>query len=95
MTNRIINIAAFAVLALLWLAFVAALLFNRDLLIAAWETLRGWPLLVQLLVWLLALPVTLGLWIWQTSWPLVLRLILVAGLAWWNVVVFFPLPPVA
>jgi len=90
MTNRIINIAAFAVLTLLWLAFAAALVFNRDLLISAWDTLRAWPLVVQLLVWLLTLPVTLGLWIWQTSWPLLLRLVLVAGLAWATLYVFNP-----
>lgn len=90
MTNRLINITAFAVLTLLWLAFAAALVFNRDLLTASWDTLRAWPLVVQLLVWLLTLPVTLGLWIWQTSWPLVLRLLLVAGLAWATLYVFYP-----
>jgi hypothetical protein len=32
----------------------------------------------------------LGLWIWQTSWPLVLRLVLAGGLAWATLYVFFP-----
>ena len=90
MTNRIINITAFVVLTLLWLAFAAALVFNRDLLINAWQTLRGWPLIVQLVVWLLTLPVTLGLWIWQTAWPLALRLVLILGLAWATVYTFYP-----
>ena len=36
MTNRIINILAFAILALLWLVFAAALLMNRDLLEKVW-----------------------------------------------------------
>jgi hypothetical protein len=90
MMNRIINITAFVVLTLLWLAFAAALVFNRDLLVNAWQILRGWPLVVQLIVWLLTLPVTLGLWMWQTSWPLALRLVLVAGLAWATVYTFYP-----
>jgi hypothetical protein len=90
MTNRIINLAAFAVLALLWLAFLAALVFNSDLLTTAWQTLRGWPLILQLVVWLLTLPVTLGLWIWQTSWPILLRLVLVAGLALATMYTFYP-----
>jgi hypothetical protein len=34
----------------------------------------------------------LGLWIWQTPWPMWLRLVLVAGLAWWNVYMFFRIP---
>jgi hypothetical protein len=90
MTNRMINYAAFSILGLLWLAFAAALIFNRDLLLTTWQTLRGWPLIIQVAVWLLTLPVTLGLWVWQTPWPLWLRLASVLGLAWVTLYVFFP-----
>lgn len=90
MTNRIINILAFAILALLWLVFAAALLMNRDLLDTTWQSFRSWPLIIQLVVGLLVLPVVLGLWIWETSWSLWLRLILLAGLAWVTVYTFFP-----
>jgi hypothetical protein len=31
-----------------------------------------------------------GLWIWNTSWPIWLRLILIIGLAWGTVYTFFP-----
>jgi hypothetical protein len=90
MRDRIINIFAFAILTLLWLAFGAALLFNRDLLDTVWQSFRSWPLVFQIIVGLLVLPVIAGLWIWETSWPLLLRLILVAGLAWVTVYTFFP-----
>jgi hypothetical protein len=90
MANRIISVSAFIILSALWLAFAAALVFNRDLLETAWISLRSWPLLVELAVWLLALPVVLGLWIWQTGWPVLLRLVLVLGLAWVTVYTFFP-----
>lgn len=90
MRDRIINIFAFAVLSLLWLGFAAALLFNRDILDATWQVFRAWPLILQLFVGLLVLPVVLGLWIWQTSWPLLVRLVLVLGLAWVTVYTFFP-----
>jgi hypothetical protein len=90
MRDRIINIFAFAVLTLLWLAFAAALLFNSSMLDTFWQSFRSWPLIVQLVVGLLVLPVVLGLWIWETSWPLLLRLILVAGLGWVTVYTFFP-----
>lgn len=90
MRDRIINILAFAVLTLLWLAFGAALLFNRELLDTVWQSFRSWPILLQLVTGLLVLPVTAGLWIWETSWPLILRLILVAGLAWVTVYTFLP-----
>jgi hypothetical protein len=85
-----INIVAFAVLAILWLAFGIALLFNRGLLDTAWESFRSWNLILQLLVGLLALPVVLGLWIWETSWPMWLRLILVIGLGIATIYMFFP-----
>jgi hypothetical protein len=90
MRDRIINIFAFAVLTLSWLGFAAALLFNREMLDTAWQAFRSWPLILQWIVGLLALPVLLGLWIWETSWPILLRLVLELGLAWVTVYTFFP-----
>jgi hypothetical protein len=90
MNQRTINYTAFAVLALLWLGFGAALLFNPEILSSTWQAFRGWHWLVQALLTLITLPVVLGLWVWQTSWPLWLRLILVVGLAWATLYAFFP-----
>lgn len=90
MRDRIINIFVFAVLAILWLGFVVALLFNRALLDTVWQSFLSWPILIQLFVGLLVLPVVAGLWIWETSWPVWLRLLLVLGLAWGTVYAFFP-----
>jgi|MudIll2142460700_1097286.scaffolds.fasta_scaffold592975_2 hypothetical protein len=88
--EMLFNIFVFILFTLLWLAFIAALIFRREMLKNTWQRIRSLHLLVQLILWLLFLPVMLGLWIWQTSWPVWLRLLLVAGLAWWNVYVFFP-----
>ena len=90
MNNKLINYAAFSILALLWLAFGAALVFNPDLLATVWQAFRGWPLVGQAIVALLTLPVVAGLWIWNTDWPVWLRLVLVIGLAWATVYTFFP-----
>jgi hypothetical protein len=90
MNQRLINYVAFAVLGLLWLGFGTALLINPDILHAVWQAFRGWPWMAQALITLLTLPVVLGLWFWQTSWPLWLRLILVIGLAWASLYTFFP-----
>ena len=89
-STLLVNLIAFALLTLLWLAFGAALLFNRGLLDQAWQRFRSWPLLVQLVVGLLTLPVAAGLWVWETTWPAWLRLALVIGLAWVTVYTFFP-----
>jgi hypothetical protein len=80
----------FAIFALLWLAFGAALVLSQGSLDEAWRSIQGLPLIVQIFVWVLFLPVVAGLWIWETTWPLVLRLTLVIGVAGWNLLVFLP-----
>lgn len=88
--NMIINLGAFAILSVLWLGFAAALIFNQAMLDSIWTALRALPWAVQGVIWLLVLPVTAGLWIWETSWPLWLRLLLVVGLAWVTIYTFWP-----
>lgn len=88
--NALINTGAFAILTLLWLGFAAALIFNQALLETAWQTLRGLPVIAQAVVWLLVLPVAIGLWVWESSWPLWLRLVLVIGLGIATLYTFFP-----
>jgi hypothetical protein len=90
MKNKLINLAAFSILSLLWLIFLIALFINQQTLIAAWQVFSTWPLVIQIVVALLALPVIAGLWIWQTTWALALRIILVLGLAFVTVYLFFP-----
>lgn len=80
----------FFVFAVIWVAFGAGLVVSQGSLDQAWQTIRELPLLIQVFVWLLFLPVMVGLWIWETTWPLVVRLILVLGVAGWNLLVFLP-----
>jgi hypothetical protein len=88
--NMVINLGAFAILTVLWLGFAAALIFNQAILDNVWTTFRGLPWMVQGAIWLLVLPVTAGLWIWETSWPFWLRLVLVIGLGWVTIYTFYP-----
>ena len=90
MKNRFINYAAFAVLVILWLGFIVALFINHATLDTIWQSFRGWPLILQLVVGLFTLPGVLGLWTRETTWPFWLRLILVIGLAWVTVYEYFP-----
>jgi hypothetical protein len=80
----------FAIFAIIWIAFAAGLIWSQGSLDQAWNAIRGLPLIVQILVWVLFLPVMVGLWIWEASWPLVVRLVLVLGVAGWNLLVFLP-----
>ena len=88
--NTIISVGSFAVLGILWLGFGAALILNQTLLDTVWQFFRGLPGFVQVLVGLLLLPLIIGLWVWQTPWPLWIRLILVIGLGWATLYTFFP-----
>ena len=80
----------FAVFAVLWVAFGAALVWSQGSLDATWATIRGLPLIVQIVAWLLFLPVLAGLWIWETTWPLLVRVFLIVALAGWNLLVLLP-----
>ena len=80
----------FAIFAIIWVAFGAALIWSQGSLDQAWQAIRELPLIVQIVVWVLFLPVMIGLWVWETSWPIVVRLVLLFGLAGWNLMMFLP-----
>jgi hypothetical protein len=88
--ESVFNVAVFLLFAALWVGFAAALIWSQGSLDQTWEWIRGQHIVVQGVVWLLFLPVVAGLWVWETSWPLIARLVLVAGLGFANVVAFFP-----
>lgn len=80
----------FAIFALLWVGFGVALVVSQGSIDQAWQAIRALPFLLQIVVWLLFLPVMVGLWVWETSWPLLVRLLVVFGVAGWNLLVFLP-----
>ena len=80
----------FVVFAIVWVAFGSGLVFSQGSVDQAWHAIRDLPLVVQIVVWVLFLPVMVGLWVWETSWPFIVRLALVLGVAGWNLLVFLP-----
>jgi hypothetical protein len=80
----------FVVFAVIWIAFGAALIWSQGSLDAAWQWVRALPMLAQAIVWLLFLPVMIGMWVWETTWPFIVRLVLIIGIAGWNLLVFLP-----
>jgi hypothetical protein len=88
--EQLFNIAVFSLFFVLWAAFGYALVASQGGLGSVWQTIQGLPPVAQAVVWLLFLPVTLGLWIPESAWPLVVRLPLVLGIGAWNLWLFFP-----
>jgi hypothetical protein len=80
----------FAIFAVLWIAFGAGLLWSQGSVDAAWQAIRDLPWILQAVVWLLFLPVMIGMWIWETTWPLAVRLVLIIGIGGWNLMIFLP-----
>ena len=80
----------FLVFAVLWLLVGAGIVLSQGSVDAAWDQIRQLPLIVQGIAWLLLLPVMAGLWIWESSWPLMIRAVLVLGLAGWTLLVMLP-----
>jgi hypothetical protein len=74
----------------LWLAFLAAMAVQPTALADAWQALGALPLPLQALAWLLFLPLTAGLWVWTTDWPLIVRVAVVVSIGAWNVLVLIP-----
>lgn len=61
-----------------------ALVVNREWLDLLWNWVRELPTVVEIIVWLLILPIMTGLSVWESSWPLVARLLAYAGIIGWT-----------
>jgi hypothetical protein len=75
-----INVTAFTILASAWLAFAVAFVASRSSLGATWRGVGALPLPVKGAIWLLTLPVMVGLPLWEgawrtRSWPVLVRLL--------------------
>ena len=81
---------ALLIFAGLWAAFGFALVRDRARLDEAWKRIRRLPLPVQGIVWLLFMPVLVGLVVWRARWPLAGRLATIGGVAAWSLLIFIP-----
>jgi hypothetical protein len=80
----------FVIFAALWAVFAIGLIWSQGSIDQAWAWIGDLPLIVRAVAWLLFLPVMAGLWVWETTWPLVLRVMIIVGLAGWNLLVLLP-----
>lgn len=80
----------FAIFLVIWIAVGAGIVVSQGSVDQAWHSIRDLPLVAQAVVWVLFLPVMIGLWVWESGWPLILRVLVVLGLAGWNLLIFLP-----
>jgi hypothetical protein len=81
---------AFIIFAAMWIGFAFAVFTDPGKLDDAWLWVRSLNIVAQLLLWLLFLPVLAAVWIWETAWPMLVRVTFVGGLALWSLWMFIP-----
>ena len=70
----------FAIFAIIWVAFGVGLIWSQGSVDAAWQAIRDLPVILQGVIWLVFLPVMAALWVWETTWPVALRVLLVISI---------------
>ena len=81
---RVLSTYAIVIFAILWVGFAIALVVNREWLDLLWNWVRALPSVAEIIVWVLFLPIMAGLWIWESSWPALVRLLAFAGIVVWT-----------
>jgi len=72
----------------LWLLFLAVLIFDPGRLDAVWLWFRDLPVVAQVAGWIVLLPLVAALAIWQAPWALWIRVTLIVVLAVANIATF-------
>lgn len=84
LVTKTLTIYANVIFALLWIGFALALVVNQEWLDMLWNWAQALPPVTRIIVWLVFLPVLVGLWIWESSWPFLGRLAGLTGIVGWT-----------
>ena len=87
--TKTLTIYANVIFAVLWVGFAVALIVNREWLDMLWNWVQALPLLPKIIIWALILPIMVGLWIWESSWPLLGRVVGLIGIVGWTLIAVY------
>ena len=82
--TQAMNIYASLIFVALWAGFVTALVVNQAWLDMLWNWAQALPWAAKIIVWILFLPIMVGLWIWESDWPTLARLLGFGGIIAWT-----------
>ncbi len=83
---RIMTIYANVIFVVLWVGFIIALVMNREWLDVLWNWAQALPLVPKIIVWVIFLPIMVGLRIWESSWSTLGRFMGFIGIVSWTLV---------
>jgi hypothetical protein len=86
---RVLSTFALVIFIMLWVGFILALVVNPGWLDSLWEWVQSLPILLEVIVWVLFLPILVGLWTWESSWPDFVRLLAFAGIVVWTLLAVY------
>ena len=89
--SRTMTIYANLIFVVLWFGFVIALFVNREWLDEIWSWALALPSVPKIIVWVLFLPIMVGLWIWESSWPTLGSLVGFTGIVAWTLLAVYSL----
>jgi hypothetical protein len=81
---KILTVYANFIFTVLWIGFIIILIVNREWLDELWTWVGALPLVPRIIVWVLILPIMVGLWIWESSWPTLGRIAGFAAIVSWT-----------
>jgi len=84
--SRVFAIGAFAMFVALWIGFAVVVLGDPRSFDPLWQGLRSLPTPIQVIAWVVFLPLAVGLWIWESSWAPIVSLMLACGMIAWTLV---------
>jgi hypothetical protein len=90
----VLTIYANLIFVVLWVGFAAALIVDRTWLDMIWYSVQSQPIGPRIVIWVLLLPIMVGLWIWESSWPTLGRWLGFFGIFAWTLVASSNLPKV-
>lgn len=88
---RVLGTYANVIFLVLWVGFIAALVVNREWLDVLWNWAQALPIVARIIVWVLFLPILVGLWIWESTWSVLGRLVGFAGIVAWTLLAVYSL----
>jgi hypothetical protein len=81
---RVMSSYAVLIFAILWLGLAIALIVNPEWLDTLWNWVGALPPILKIPAWVFITPIMTALWIWESSWTAIVRILAFSGIAGWT-----------